>query len=243
MSTMPIQLANMTIAKAEVNGCESLSDKLTTNLSNTLDQAEDLGPLAALFVHVVGDESHDHLEPWPGSIPTKLVSKWEGLLRRIERANLTTFALVEGVCSPLALELLLVSDLRLGRQNFSVRHANKGESVWPGMSLYRMSRQIGEARTRQLCLRNTCVTATLAIELNLMDEIVDDSRAGLSRVAQFFAQGCLEDFAVRRRLMQDSLSTSFEEALGAHLAACDRSLRRIAASSRKNAVAGEGVLS
>jgi isomerase DpgB len=31
--------------------------------------------------------------------------------------------------------------------------------------------------------------------------------------------------SVRRRLLQDSLSTSFEDALGVHLAACDRALR------------------
>jgi len=39
-----------------------------------------------------------------------------------------------------------------------------------------------------------------------------------------------KEVAIRRQLLLDAAQHSFEEALGAHLAACDRALRRVAAS-------------
>ena len=94
------------------------------------------------------------------------------------------------------------------------------------MALYRLSRQIGGARARSVCLDTAPITAKRGLELNLIEEALDSVKAGFDRIEEFLKTAPVADFAVRRRLLQESLSTSFDEALGAHLAACDRAIRK-----------------
>jgi isomerase DpgB len=222
----PIELANCAIAKVEINGARLLSMQLAEELTEALDRAEELDETRALLLHVVGDIGPVSDRLWPGRTDIQSVSRWERALRRLERTDLVTIALVEGACSALALELLLVVDRRISCGNFCAAHTCEESNVWPGMALYRLSRQIGEARARRLYLDATPITTTMALELNVVDETVDDFTTGLARIGHFLKVAPVADFAVRRRLMQESLSTSFDEALGAHLAACDRAIRR-----------------
>jgi isomerase DpgB len=231
--TTCLEIEKRAIVKIEIHGAEPLFNTLTTQLGITLDQADDLGPTTVMLVHVVGDMNPAAVHNWPGCIDIRSVSKWERILRRIERTALTTIVLVEHACSALALELLLIADRRLASNDFLVPHAISSENIWPGMALYRLSRQIGDARARKLFLDGTDITTTLALELSIIDETVDDLVSWSDRIAHLLTQAPLDDFAIRRRLMQDSLSTSFDDALGVHLAACDRSLRRSLVSSQE----------
>jgi isomerase DpgB len=239
MSAVPIKLNNRTVLKIEIDGSSPLSKDLITRLDKACDEAEDRGPRTVMLFHIVGKRDLPASSEWPGNTSTQLVNKWERLLRRIERAGVTTIALVEYACSALALELLLVADVRLISGCGAIRHALAGGNVWPSMALYRLSRQIGEARARKLYLDGTDLTARQAMELNVADGMVNDLAGGLEHIAHLVTNSPLDDFAVRRRLMQDSLSTSFDEALGAHLAACDRALRRTSTSADNVAVEQE----
>jgi isomerase DpgB len=226
MSTTHIQIENRTIAKTMIDGTELLSNELTTQLGNAVDQAEDLGPGGVMLIHVRGRFNPAALRPWPGRINIHSVTGWERVLRRIERTCSTTIVLVERACSAVALELLLVADRRLASVDFSMQHAIVGGDAWPGMALYRLARQIGDASARKLLLNGTDVDVALLRELGIVDETVDSLATGLDRISHFLTHAPLNDFAVRRRLIQDSLFTSFDDALGTHLAACDRALRR-----------------
>jgi isomerase DpgB len=62
--------------------------------------------------------------------------------------------------------------------------------------------------------------------MDMIDYLANDLDAGLKQLECLLMQAPLDDFAVRRRLIQDSADTSFDEALGAHLAACHRALQR-----------------
>lgn len=221
----PIELETRGIAKVDIDGARPLSVKLITELQDAIDRAEDMEAVDALVLHVIGEISPVGSRPWPGRTDIQSVTKWERVLRRIERTDLVTVALAEGSCSALALELLLIVDRRITCSDFCARHLCQECRVWPGMALYRLSRQIGEARARNLYLDATPITATRALDLNLIDETVDDFTTGMARIECFLKAAPVGDFAVRRRLMQESLSTSFDEALGAHLAACDRAIR------------------
>jgi len=226
MSVALMQLESRTIVKVDIDGAGLLSDGLMLQLSNALDQAEDIGPTAVMLLHIAGQPSSSHAHYWPGQTHVAALSRWERLVRRIERSSVMTIALVEQSCSGLALELLLVVDRRLSKLDFSVMQ-EPGGSIWPSMALYRLSRQIGYARARRIYLDDRGLSAALAIEVNIVDEYVTDLANAMDRVAHLLTNAPLDDFAVRCRLMQDSVSTSFDDALGAHLAACDRALRRI----------------
>jgi isomerase DpgB len=215
-------IENRPVSKIELDGAGPLSGDLARQLEDTLDRAEDLGTSAVMVVHVLGHLNPISLQLWPGQVDIQLVTKWERLLRRIERARSSTVVLVEHACSALALELLLVADRRLATRNFSMQCATPGANPWPSMAIYRLARQIGESRARKFFLESSRTLPQQALDLNIVDEVIDHS----VQVEHILRHAPPEDFPIRRRLMQDSLFTSFDDALGAHLAACDRALRR-----------------
>lgn len=223
MSTVLIN--NRPVLQIEVNGGPVCSE-LTAQLGNAIDQAEDLGPGAIMLIHLAGHTDPAAVRPWPGQIDFQSVRKWENVLRRIERSNLATILFVEHACSTVALDLLAVADRRLAGGDFFARSPISCGNVWPSMTLYRLARQVGESITRKVALDADGISAKRGIELHIIDEIIDVGTDGADRIARLLRNAPPEDFAIARRLMQDSLSTSFDEALGAHLAACDRTLRR-----------------
>jgi len=226
---------NWPMTKIKINGTSLLSSELTVQLSNALDQAEDLGQSSILLVRIVGNANPNVLRVWPGRTDIQSVNRWERILRRIERANVITIAVVEHACSALALELLLVADRRLATSTFSMQCSIPGGEVWPSMALHRLVRQIGESQARKMVLDSSDITAQRGLELSIIDQIVDDLQDGNS-TALLLAYAPSHDFPTRRRLILDGASSSFDEALGAHLAACDRALRR---SSSVAAATGE----
>jgi isomerase DpgB len=73
------------------------------------------------------------------------------------------------------------------------------------------------------------IAADQGLELGLLDEVTDYLDKALQSVAELAGPLSGPELAIRRQLMFDAATTSFEDALGRHLAACDRVLRRSAA--------------
>ncbi|MEV6802550.1 enoyl-CoA-hydratase DpgB [Micromonospora rifamycinica] len=153
-----------------------------------------------------------------------LVNKWERVLRRWERVAAPTVAVARGDCGGTAVEILLATDLRIAATDARLHLPAAGSGVWPGMGLYRLVNQAGYARVRREVLFGTVIPADRAFALDLVDEVTDDP-AGAVAVAVAALAAAGPDVAVRRQLMLDATTTPFEEALGRHLAACDRVLR------------------
>jgi isomerase DpgB len=209
------------VATLKIGAEPQLTEDLLDRLEQTLDRAETTGAVLLLRLSGAADPAH-----WPSIAALRLVSRWERLLRRIERAAVPLLALAEGNCSTLALELLLVADHRVAVANFTLPAPLISAPVWPGMALFRLTHQIGQARTKRLILHPAALSAVEALDFELLDHVAPDDEAAQAHVEEMLARAPLEDFAIRRRLIQDADTMSFEEALGAHLAACDRSLRR-----------------
>ncbi|GGZ63761.1 hypothetical protein GCM10010387_66400 [Streptomyces inusitatus] len=207
-----------------IDGAEPLSRELIARVQAFADQAEEAGPDSVAVLRLTGDA----LAGMPvDGVSIALVNKWERALRRIERLSATTVAVVDGECGGTALEALLTTDLRLGTPGVRLRlpsGAGPG-SAWPGMALYRLANQVGVARVRRAALFDAPVGAVDALELGLLDEIADDLDSAVAvALAVTPARGA--DVAVRRQLLLEATTTTFEDALGRHLAACDRVLRR-----------------
>jgi isomerase DpgB len=208
----------------DLHGDTCLAPELVEQLDSALDDSSDRGRDTVIVLSLHGREPETRVTEWPGKIDIGQVNKWERVLRRIERSPLPLIAIAEHACSALALELLTVADYRIATSSFSLRTTEAGRTVWPGMSLFRLTRQIGESRTRKLFLDRRVVTAEVALGFDLVDVVVPDLAAALESASRLTLEAPLIDFAVRRRLIQDSYSAPYEEALGAHLAACHRSL-------------------
>ncbi|MCZ9340005.1 enoyl-CoA hydratase/isomerase family protein, partial [Streptomyces sp. TRM76130] len=86
------------------------------------------GPLA---VRATGTPSGD----WTGGLDVMLVSKWERVLRRLERLPVATVAVADGDCGGPALDVFLAADVRAvtpGARLLVARDATG--STWPGMA-------------------------------------------------------------------------------------------------------------
>jgi len=126
-----------------------------------------------------------------------------------------------------ALDALLATDYRIADPAVRLLVSAAGGVTWPGLALYRLVRQAGVAAVRRAVLLGQPISAAEAASLHLIDEVTDDTATALSAVP--WALG--PEIAIRRQLMLDATTADFDDALGVHLAACDRELRRVAAGS------------
>jgi isomerase DpgB len=168
----------------------------------------------------------DAPRPTRAPLAVHVVNRWERALRRLERLDAVTLAVAEGSCGGPALEALLSCDYRIGTLDLLLSPPILSGEPWPGMVLHRLAHQLGVAKVRQLALFGTELPAMRAAEVGLVDEITDDIPGALAGRVALARKLTGSEVAIRRRLLLEAASTSFEDALGTHLAACDRTLRR-----------------
>nr|CAQ52619.1 enoyl-CoA hydratase/isomerase [Streptomyces violaceoruber] len=208
----------------EVPGSRPLTPELVAAVQEVCDRAEELGD-EPVVVHLGGGPD-DGTPPATDGVAVHLVNKWERALRRLERLETATVAVVSGDCSGPAVEVLLSCDYRIAGPDLRLTLPFWAGEPWPGMLVYRLANQLGVARARSLVLFGTALSAQRAAEVGLVDEVTETVAAvtaeRLARARDFAGT----ELAIRRRLLLDAAATSFEDALGTHLAACDRALRR-----------------
>ncbi|MGW1685255.1 enoyl-CoA-hydratase DpgB [Streptomyces albidoflavus] len=210
-----------------IDGGHPVTTDTLAALGSVCDAAEDHGGPGLVLVHVSGAPDGT----WPRDTDVALVSKWERALRRLERLSLTTVAVVTGECSGPALDALLATDYRIASPSVRLLMTSDTGATWPGMALYRMVRQAGVAWVRRAALFGITIDADEALKAHLIDQLADEPVAALSATPGLLTMLARPDLAVRRQLLLDAASVSFEEALGAHLAACDREIRRSSAEA------------
>jgi isomerase DpgB len=217
----------------EISNQDSLSPSVIARINKACERVEDAPKDVILLIRLYDQTATDQTatdqaapgEPWPHEVGIHTVNQWERALRRIERLPAATLAVVEGDCTGLALEVLLSTDCRVARDTARFRLPATAEGTWPGMSLYRLANQVGVAQVRRLALFGLDLGAVRAVELGVIDQIGEDPVALARAALEVLGGGRGTELAIRRRLLLDATTTSFEDALGSHLAACDRALR------------------
>jgi len=204
-----------------VDGAEPISPGLVGRVGGACDRAESGG--GRILLRLSGSPAGD----WLTGVTVGLVSKWERALRRLERVPAATVAVVDGECGGVALDALLAADFRIGTPSVRLRVPVATGATWPGMAVYRLA-GYGPAigAVRRAVLFGEPIAADEALRLNLLDRVTADAESALAEFAGATAGLTGAELAVVRQLMFDAASTEFEAALGAHLAACDRALRR-----------------
>lgn len=205
-----------------IDGARPVTAEMVAETAAVCDRAEDHGGPGVLLVHVSGAPDAS----WPEALDTPLVTKWERTLRRLERVPMPTIAVAAGDCGGAALDALLVTDMRIARPGVRLIVAADGTATWPGLALFRLVNQAGAAGARRAVLFGEPIGANEAVALSLVDQVTGDPGSALADLAGRAAAYSGPDLAIRRQLMFDAATTGFEDALGAHLAACDRALRR-----------------
>lgn len=208
-----------------IDGAEPPTAAAVKALGTICDEAEDGGGTGIVTVHVTGVP-----EPgWTGGLDVQLVSKWERALRRLERLPTATVAVARGDCGGAALDAFLAADIRVAALDARLLVARDGAATWPGMASYRLVQLAGAARIRRAVLFGLPIDGPEAQALGIVDDLAADPASAVAAAAGLVGGLSGAEVAIRRQLLFDATTTSFEDALGRHLAACDRSLRADAA--------------
>ncbi|MCS7477836.1 enoyl-CoA-hydratase DpgB [Umezawaea endophytica] len=209
-----------------LDGTRPLSAALVEELNGLCDHVEDHRDPGPVTLHVTGAPP----DGWAKDLTVGLVSKWERAVRRFERLGRLTVVVASGDCAGAALDLLLAADVRIVAPDTRLRLPWVGGGAWPGMTVHRLTQQAGSAGIRRAVLLGAPIEADRALALALVDAVSDDPESAVARLTE--AAGALDgvELAIRRQLVFEAGSTTFEDALGAHLAAADRTLRREAVS-------------
>lgn len=210
-----------------VDGSRPLSAESLGSLGAVCDAAEDSREHAFVIVKVQGAPRPD----WADDLPVALVNRWERGLRRLERVPAVTIAVADEDCGGPALDALLATDYRIMTTRARLVVPVVAGATWPGMALYRLARQSASAApARRAVLFGTPIEAAAALAAGLVDKVTDDVPVAVEKATEVtVARGT--ELAIRRQLLHEALTTSYEEALGVHLAACDRALRLTATAA------------
>lgn len=215
-------------AHLRIDGGEALSTLLVARVNEACDQAED-SQKAIFVIHLHGVESDARGgdEAWLGrGIGICAINRWERALRRVERLCRMTVCVVEGICWGPAVEVLLATDYRIASADARLRLPISENGTWPGMAVFRAVQQLGLAKARELVLLGSEVSASRAVDLGLVNEMTDDLPAAVGTAIRRWEGIPGKEIAIRRELLFDALTESFDAAVGTHLAACDRTMRR-----------------
>lgn len=208
------------------DGSRPLTPATVEEVLAICDRAEDGYGTGLLTVYVSGTPRSG----WARDVGVGLTTRWERAVRRLERLGLFTVAVAAGDCGGAALDLLLATDFRIAVAGARLVVPVSGDATWPGMALYRLARQGATAHLRKAALLGTPVDTGQAVAAGLIDVVVDQPDGTLTEIAAAAARVSGRELMIRRQLLLDASEHSFEEALGAHLAACDRTRRRAVAS-------------
>ncbi|MFJ4671503.1 enoyl-CoA-hydratase DpgB [Kitasatospora purpeofusca] len=208
-----------------IDGRRPISAESVSAVNGVCDAAED-DPARARVVVEVSGRPEGRL---PEDLTVATVSKWERAVRRLERLPAPTVAVVDGDCGGIALDALLATDYRIATAAARLVLLVDGGATWPGMAVYRLAqRGAGASAIRRAVLFGTPVELAEALALQLLDEVAADRARARALAAARAGAVSGSELAVRRQLLDDAAATGFDEALGVHLAACDRALRRAA---------------
>jgi isomerase DpgB len=211
-----------------VDGSLPLSAGTLTEFGAACDRIEDGDTSGLVIIYVSGVPGPECLS----GISVAMVSKWERVLRRLERLPAGTIAVAEGDCGGPALDALLASDYRIMPDWARLIVPIVDGATWPGMALYRLARQAaGAAQARRAALFGAPIWAAEAQAMGVIDDVTDNVTICAEKAMEVAAAAGGAELAIRRQLVQEAATTTFEDALGTHLAACDRVLRRAAAGA------------
>ncbi|WP_371680480.1 enoyl-CoA-hydratase DpgB [Streptomyces sp. NBC_01276] len=217
----------------DVDGTRPLPE-LTAALDTACDLLEAARPERLVLLLRLLPAPH-HPRSWPGEVDVRDVGRWEKAVHRLERQGALALAVATGPCGGPALDLLLATDFRIAAPDLRLLLPVNDGHFWPGLAVYRLARQLGGARARQIVLWGDALGADRALELGLVDQISADLTEAAHTATVLMGRISDRELAVRRALLLEAPSSEYSEAVGAHLAACDRELRRLAATAARTA--------
>jgi enoyl-CoA hydratase len=212
-------------------GGNCINVQMVTDLTDVCDQLEDGKEVSHIVLQGAGGVFSNGVD-FTDFHPSKPMdihgfNKWEKICRRLEKLPMTTVAMVDGPATGGGFQLLLTCDLRLATERATFQMPEVHMGFLPGMATFRLAKYIGLGRAKRMMLTAETINAQTALDLGIVDRI-DSPEAALAWADD--ALGPKHSVAVElaRRLLNESFSDSWEDAIGHFLAAQHRSISQTA---------------
>ena len=146
-------------------------------------------------------------------------NRWEKMVVRLERLDKITVVALEGAVVGGGLQLALVADARVASSSATFQFNEVHMGFLPGMATFRLAKYVGMGRAKQLILRSKVITAAEAQNLGIVDDVHEDVEQGVAQAITDFGPQHTVAVKLARRLLNESFSTDYEDAIGNFLAA------------------------
>ncbi|KZN48734.1 hypothetical protein [Pseudoalteromonas luteoviolacea] len=206
----------------EVESSALVAAPLLDQFNQALNKVEDATCNTCLLIKLTDGTAEQREQAQLAS--TDMTSRWEKVVRRVERCQALTLFIAEGRVGGVMMNLLLACDYKVAQPDLVFDIFNGPTPIYD-MTIYRLAHALKNKDANNLVLFANAVGSQQALEQGLLDAVVTDP---LSHVRAFMSglnPSALSDIHIRRRLLKDPRSESYEDSLGVFLAASDRAFR------------------
>jgi enoyl-CoA hydratase/carnithine racemase len=154
-----------------------------------------------------GEIGHDYLAPW------------ERFLHRLETMDKLVLCLLHGYFIGGGLQLALACDIRVATPSARCGLPAVKEGLIPSMGPWRLARQIGMGRAKQLCLLGNLIDGAEAHKIGLVDHLVpeDTAAAAFERLLAEYLACAGEAGRATKRYLNESFALGFDESFALYM--------------------------
>ena len=143
---------------------------------------------------------------WPagaGRADMRYFGRWDDALARLSRLEAKTFAAYDGRVGAAAVQIGLVTDLRLASTRSRLSLGSLPEGRFPGMGAYWLPKFIGLGNARRMFLLGEDLTAAHAARLGLLDVVDESVEAAVDTTIKALRAVTAEAACFTRRVLDD----------------------------------------
>ena len=155
-------------------------------------------------------------------------NKWEKICVRVERLPKAIVALVDGDCAGGGAQLILVADAVVATSAARIHFNEVHLGFLPGMATFRLGKTVGLGHAKRIIMQCPVLSAAEAHSLGIVGRVSDDLESALTETIDAFGPIHTDAVILSRRLLNESFSTDFENAIGNFLAAQHRAIHQTA---------------
>lgn len=155
-------------------------------------------------------------------------NKWEKICRRLENLPMTTIAMVDGAAHGGGFQMALVCDLRICTNRTILQLPEAHLGFIPGMASFRLAKYVGLGHAKRIIITCAKIESKEATDLGIMDHVAESSEVGIAWALDALGPNHSVAVTLTRRLLNESFSDSWEDAVGHFLAAQHRSISQTA---------------
>lgn len=154
-----------------------------------------------------------------GEIDEPYLETWERFLHRLETMDKLVLCLLHGYFIGGGLQLALACDIRVATPSAKCGLPAVKEGLIPGMGPWRLARQIGMGRAKQLCLLGNLIDGQEAHRIGLVDHLVGEENAAqaFERILADYLSCAGQGGRAAKRYLNQSFGLGFDDAFGLYM--------------------------